>query len=190
MLIRRAVLMLGGALMFVILFGWVNVAAVAADTGAHAGSAARVANAGQPADNDQHCHDGWWDDHGDHCCRTAPTPAPTATPRPETTPEPTAQPRRTPSATPRPHHASAATPPQGRGAAPPGSPSPTPGSSPGSPAGTRPPVLAPPALTVPPLGPVDAAAAEPSALGVIAVSTILVASMTAAVSLVLIRRSS
>ena len=207
MLIRRAVLMtIAGASLFWMLFGALDIPAAAAGITAHFGGAAPAADSSGSAEPEDepghHCNDKAAGDPGDHdpcceerCCRSEPSP------RPSESPEPTAEPTAVPAPTPHAKRAPAPTPrtpsTPGRVVAtsPGGSstthPSPVPARDQDPASGARAPVLAPPELTIPGVTPVGASgSATVGAIPVIALSTVLVAATIAAVSLVLMRRSS
>lgn len=202
MLIRRALLMtVAGASVFWILFGALVVPAAAAGIRSHHDGSAHSAGSNGSRDSGHHCHGRGSDDPGDggHCCEEgccgpAPSPRPTESPAPtpEPTPSsmPTSHPERASSPTPHvppppapviaPHPISVTTP----------HPSPLPAPDREPAPGSRPPVLAPSDLTIPAVAPVSASGSwGVGAVGVIALSTILVAATVAAVSLVLMRRS-
>jgi hypothetical protein len=174
--------MLTGASLLWILFGWLSVSAVAADTGWHRTAFSPSSGPDSPGDPGRNCQWGWSGDRGaGHCCSTLPprTPNATRTPTPEAT---TATPR------PRPRNVAPAAPPADGSSPPAASASPGAASSPG-PTDLLPPVLAPPVLTDPSIGALNSGRAGPSPVDVIALSAVLVASTVAAVSFVLIRRS-
>jgi hypothetical protein len=183
---RRALLLVfASASMFSILFGTLDVAAAVSDTARHCSDATSGAHEHEPGDDADHCHDkrsrdGCDDDHCRDRSRTptrpetaVPSPKPSAPPAPAST-APPARARET--AIPRAKGSSLRPPAPGTGRAP-------------SAAGPRPPVLAPPPLTIPVVGPVIAGSRGLWAGYVIALSTVLVAATIAVVSLVLVRRS-
>jgi hypothetical protein len=171
--------MLASAPILLMLFGWMDVAVADADTSWHAGDSAQ---AGSPGGAGDHCWYGWSHDHRGygHCCTNDPPAGTTPAPKPSAkrTPAPAPLPTSRPATAAIPH---APVSPQAHTSAP--SPSPSPSVE------TRPPVMAPPVLTVPPVGALTATAPNSGGLGVVAVSTVLVATTIAVASLVLIRRS-
>jgi hypothetical protein len=193
LLIRRALLMmLAGASVFWILFGALTTPVAAAGLTWHSESAAGGAGSNPSGGADHPCrgqssnHPG--DDDGccKHCCASPPhstrTPVPTAGPTsPPKRPAPPTQARHPkPSAVVAPHPSSSATTPAS--SAPASTAEPT--------AGPQPPVLAPPALTIPALVPASASKSGGGAVALIALSSVLVAATVAVASLALIRRSS
>jgi hypothetical protein len=189
---RRALLMLlAGVSLSWILLGALDVPAAAAGVAWHAEDSTASATASSSGDPDHGCHGRSGDPGGDNrccerqCCGASPSPQPTATPAPTSRPAPA----RTPPSTPRPHPRPApviATHPTGT---PTSQPSPATTRSPGTQNGARPPVLAPPALTIPAVNPTSARAPGLGLVSVIALSTVLAAATVAVASLVLIRRS-
>jgi len=186
---RALLLLLAGASTFSILFGSVDVLAATSDAPAHSARGGPPARAHEPHDQDHRCHHARsrdpCDDGHDHDRPRAPTPSST----PPST-QRTALPERV--STP----ASRSAPAPAALAAAQGNPVPprTPPSSSApkrveSPAGPRPPVLAPPSLTVPAARPMIATGSGAGAGYVIALSTVLVAATIAVLSLVLVRRS-
>jgi len=185
--IRRALLvMLAGASLFLVLFGLLDVSAAAAANAWRSGTPAPREGSSRPRDLDDHCNDRRSDEpgHEDHCCDRSPAPAATLVPAPV----PTMTPTRAPSPSPRrrPHTgAEGHTPPKGASTP---APSSSPTTAPALPI-PRLPVLAPPALSIASVSPVDASGQVRGAVSVIAISTALVAAALAIASLVLIRRS-
>jgi len=188
---RALLIVLAGASTLSILFGSADVLAAALDTPAHRAAAGPPARGDEQRDRDHRCHHGRsrdaCDDEHDRDRSRAPTPkagtsppiVPTALPEPESTPAPRSAPAHA-AITARQGNASSPRTPS-FAAAPPKRPE--------SPAGPRPPVLAPPSLTIPAVRPVIATAGGPGVGYVIALSTILVAATIAVLSLVLVRRS-
>jgi hypothetical protein len=183
---RRALLLVfAGASMFSILFGTLDVAAAVPDGTRHCSDASPRAHDDEPGDDADRCHhtrsrDACDDDH----CRDRsrrPTRPETAVP----SPKPSARPARASTAPPvAPRETSL---PRAQGSSP-RAPAPRIARAPSA-AGPRPPVLAPPPLTIPVIGPVIAGSKGLWAGYVIALSTVLVAATIAVVSLVLVRRS-
>jgi hypothetical protein len=184
LLTRRALLMgLAGASILLVRFGWIDVAVADADTSWHADESAQTEASNNPGG---HCRYGWWHDHhGDgSCCSKTP---PARTPQP--VPNPPTPPRGTPAPTPRraPQPVTTTVPHSPGGTPPASALSPSPNVGPSD--QTRPPVIAPPALTVPPVEALTVTGSHARALDVVAVSSVLIATTIAAVSLALIRRS-
>src|SRR5580658_7749460 len=132
-------MMLASASILLMLFGWMDVAVADADTSLHAGDSAHSGSPGVPSGR---CRYGWsYEHHGDgHCCTNAP---PNVTPSPKRTSPPAPRPTSRPATATVPH--------------PPGSPpahtsGPSTSPSAGASVEPDPPVIAPPALTVPPAG--------------------------------------
>ncbi|MFZ0178504.1 MAG: hypothetical protein WAL84_01355 [Candidatus Dormiibacterota bacterium] len=189
---RALLIVLAGASTFSILSGSADVLAAAPDTPVHRAAAGQPARGDEQRDRDHRCHHGRsrdaCNDENGRDRRRAPTPKagtspplvlPAALPEPVSTPVPRSAPAHA-AITARQGNASslrtpsfAVAPPRGRE----------------SPAGPRPPVLAPPSLTIPAVRPVIATAGGPGAGYVIALSTILVVTTIAVLSLVLVRRS-
>ena len=215
MLIRRAFLMtVAGASLFWMLFGALDVPAAAAGVTPHFdGAAPSAASSGsnepgqkpedEPEDEPGHrCHGRGSGDpgDGDRCCeerrcRPEPSPRPTESPEPSAeataTPAPTSHPKR--AASPVPRNPSPPAPPVAPrlGGITPRHASSVPARVQEPASGSRPPVLAPPELTIPAVVPGGASdSGGVGAVPVIALSTVLVAATVAAVSLVLMRRSS
>jgi hypothetical protein len=188
---RRALLLLfAGVSLFSILFASLGVSAAAADTTRHCSNAAPRAHADESGDAADHCRHARSRDSCDvdHCRNRSRSPTPKETAVPPSEPAAPAAPAST-TPPPRPRDASV-TAPGGKGSsrrAPSLSPNPT--TRPPSAAGPRPPVLAPPPLTIPVVGPVIAGGKGLGAGYFIALSTIVVAATIAVVSLVLVRRS-
>jgi hypothetical protein len=174
-------MMLASASILLILFGWMDVAVAAADTTWHQ---PETAQSGGPGDRDEHCRYGWFHDHHSdgHCCTRRP---PMATPRPA----PTATPAPLPASRPTSSPATSVVPPAPGSSSPAHASTPSPSPSGDPSAQTRPPVIAPPALTVPPVGGLTVIRSNTGAIDVVAVSTVLVVSTIAVLSLALIRRS-
>jgi hypothetical protein len=193
---RRARLMLlAGVSLSWILLGALDVPAAAAGVVWHAEDSTASATSSSSGDPDHGCHGRSGDPGSDnrccerHCCGPSPSPQPTATPVPTSAPTPTPTPGRTPPPSPRLHLRPApviATHPTGT---PTSQPSPAATRTPGTQNGSQPPVLAPPALTIPAVNPTSARAPGLGLVSVIALSTVLVAATVAVASLVLIRRS-
>ena len=191
MLTRRALLLLlAGASLFLVLLGPLNVPAAAADTTSHGGALVSRDGSNWPVDPAEHGHNGWRDEPGgdDHCCAPKPAPAPTPTPAPAQAP--TAAPKQVRTRTPQRPRPVLVAPSRSQGAST-SAPSAAlrAGGTPTSSPAQRPPVLAPPALTIPSISPVNAAGPVWGAVDVIALSTVLVAASIAVASLVLVRRS-
>ena len=191
MLIRRALLLLlAGASLFLVLLGPLDVPAAAADTTSHGGAVVPRDGSNWLGDPAEHCHNGWRDEPGgdNHCCAPRPAPAPTPTPAPAQAP--TAAPKHVPTRTPRRPRPVLVVPSRSQSAstsAP--SAAVSAGGTPTSSPAQRPPMLAPPALSIPSTSPVNAGGPVRGAVGVIALSTVLVAATIALASLVLVRRS-
>jgi hypothetical protein len=189
---RALLIVLAGASTFSILFGSADVLAAASDTPAHRAAAGQPARRDEQRDRDHRCHhgrsrDACDDEHGRDRSRapkpkagtSPPLALTTALPEPVSTPAPRSAPAHAAITAPQRSASSLRTP--SFAAAPPKSRE--------SPAGSRPPVLAPPSLTIPAVRSVIATAGGPGAGYVIALSTILVAATIAVLSLVLVRRS-
>jgi len=210
LLIRRALLMtVAGASLFWMLFGALDVPAAAAGVTQHFDGAAPSAPSSgsnepgqEPGDEPgHHCHGRGSGDPGDsdgcceeRCCRPEPSPRPTESPEPSSeataSSAPTSHPKRATS--PAPRIPSPPAPPVASrlGDIATSHPSTMPATDIEPASGSRPPVLAPPELTIPAVTPVGASdSGGVGAVPVIALSTVLVAATVAAVSLVLMRRS-
>jgi hypothetical protein len=191
LLTRRALLMLlAGASLFLILLGPLDVPAAAADTTSHGGAPLPRDGSNWRGDQDGHCHNRWWDEPGgdDHCCTPKPAPAPPPAPAPA--PTPTVGAKHVPTRTPRPPRPVPAVPSRSQGASPSAPSVALPvGRTPTSSPAQRPPVLAPPVLTIPSISPVNSGGPVRGAVDVIALSTVLIAATIALASLVLVRRS-
>jgi hypothetical protein len=194
---RRALLMLlADVSLSWILLGALDVPVAAAGVAWHAENSTASASSPSSADTGHGCRSRSGDPGDDnrccerHCCGPSPSPQPTTTPVPASAPTPRQTPSRTPQPTPRLHPRPAPV----IANHPTDTPRPQPSSgatmSPGTRSGARPPVLAPPALTIPAVNPTSARAPGLEFVSVIALSTVLVAATVAVASLVLIRRSS
>ncbi len=188
---RRALLMLlAGASLILVLLGPLDVPAAAADTTLNSGALVPRDGSNRPGDPDEHCHHRWPDEPGgdERGCALKPEPAPTPTPDPA--PTRTAAPKLVPAPTPRPPRPVLVVPSRSQSASTSARSawSPAAGTPASSPA-QRPPVLAPPALTIPPSSPVNSGGPVRGAVDFIALSTVLVAATIAVASLVLVRRS-
>jgi len=183
---RRALLLVfAGASMFSILFGTLDVAADASGTTRHCSDTAPRAHDDERGDGAGRCHDTRSRDAcDDHRCRgRSRRPAPPESAVPSS--KPSARAARASTAPPVASRETSI--PRAKGASRPASEPPTARAP--SAVGPRPPVLAPPPLTIPVIGPVIAGNRGIGAGYVIALSTVLVAATIAVVSLVLVRRS-
>lgn len=192
MQIRRVLVkVLVGASLFSVLFASTDVSAAGIEAASHSRDATLSASQEQRGDSNRDCKNRRADDRAgdrdeerdhdrdgdDRRC----VPSPSAPAAPVTlAPSPPARPQVSLGAAPHPKGSS--TPAELTTQTPPPGPEPA--------AGLRPPVLAPPTLTIPPAGrPVSAPETGPGGLYTIVLSSMLVAATIAVASLVLVRRS-
>jgi hypothetical protein len=189
-----------GASLFWMLFGALDVPAAAAGVTAHADAAAPAVSSGSNDPGDR-CHGKRSGDPDDgdpcceeRCCRPEPSPRPSESPEPSAeataTSAPTSHPKRAASPAPRTPPAPAPVVAPRTGGISTTHTLPVPAREQEPPSGSRPPVLAPPELTIPAVTPVGADGAGVGAVPVIALTTVLVAATVAAVFLLLMRRVS